>query len=211
MATVLHGGELELSRFMGGEPRESTLRYIRNQAAAIGEYAKRTGSRFAEDIVRTYDSFYSDEALSRARVALSRVKSYFKEDRIEDLINVHDMQQAGSQMQRFMMSNPLWRELYHQGRCNGFAGKYVDPNPGKIGDDDYNYRRVMDGIIVLDAPSEENPEGGWHFNCYIDELHEDDRDLDLHEQLTIQRVWKRMEYAARNGLFDITNQDGGML
>lgn len=211
MATVIHGGELELSRFMGGDPHESTLRYIRNQASAIGEYAKRTGSRFAADIVKTYDSFYSDEALSRARVALSRVKSYFKEDRIEDFTNVHDMQQAGSQMARFMMSNRLWRQLYHEGRCNGFRGVYTDPNPGKIGDEDYNYRRVMDGIVQITPPDEDNPEGGWFADCYGDELHEDDRELDLHEQIIIQNVWKRMEHAARNGLFDITDPDGGML
>jgi len=211
MATVIYGGERELNLFTAGEPHPSMLNYMRNQAEQIGNYIQQTGNQFAQSVLDSYETYYSDGALRNARAALSKVKSYFREDKISDLGNIYDIQQSGVVMQRFVMSQPDLRQMYHDGRCNGFAGSYVDPFPGQIGEQDYNYRRVMDGLLQILPPSEEAPDGDDQFVIYGDELLEGDRHLDLHEQVAITNVWNRVKYSLATSMLDPSNASGGLL
>lgn len=211
MATVIHGGERELNLFTAGEPHPSMLQYMRNQAQEIGQYIQNTGNTFAQNVLTAYDTYYSDGALRHARVALSKVKSYFQEDKISELETIYDVQQAGPIMQRWVMTDPVIRKLYHEGRCSGYAGSYVDPFPGMIGEQDYNYRRVMDGMMVLSKPTEQEPDGNWKFEIYAEELLEGDVHLALHQQSAIMSTWERNRYALAHSLMDPTSKDGDML
>ena len=52
------------------------------------------------------------------------------------------------------MAQPDIRSLYHKGHCDGYSDTYVDMEPGLVGEQHYDYRRVMDGVV-------EETETGW--------------------------------------------------
>lgn len=211
MATFIGGGELELNMFTAGEPHPSMLNFLRQQTQQLGQYIQQTGNTFAQNAYNAYETYYSDGALRNARVALSKVKSYFREDTIRELASVYDIQQAGLVMQRYLMSQPDLRELYNAGRCNGYNGTYYDPSPGMIGERDYNYRRAVNGLMQLTEPTEEDPDGNWKFEIFSEELHEGDRELDLHEQIAISNTWDRIKYSLAHSLLDPSSPSGDML
>lgn len=211
MATVLYGGERELNLFTAGEPHPSMLQYMRDTAQQIGQYVQQTGSQFAQGVLTAYESYYSDGALRHARAALSKVKSYFQADKITMLNSVYDIQQAQPIMQRYIMAEPTLRQMYHDGRCNGYQGSYVDPFPGMIGEQDYNYRRVMNGILVETPKTDDEPHGNWQFNVYVDELMEGDRELEIHEQRDIMETWRAVRFSLAHSLLDPSSPSGEML
>lgn len=211
MASVIYGGERELNLYTAGEPHPSLLQYMREQADYLGQYIQQTGSTFAQNVLNTYQSFHSDEALRYARAGLARVKSYFQSDKIRELESIYDIQQASPIMQRYLMSQPDLRHMYNQGRCYGYEGTYVDPNPGKIGGDDYNYRRVMNGMLVQTPTTEEMPYGSWKFVTYIEDLMEGDRELDISEQVPIISTWQRIKYSLANSVIDPSSPMGDLL
>lgn len=209
MATVLYGGERELNLFTAGEPHPSMLQYMRETAGVIGNYIQQTGNTFAQGVVHTYENYFSDPALRHARAALSKVKSYFQSDKITELESIYDIQQAQPVMQRYIMANPTLGEMYYQGRCEGYG--YVDPFAGQYGEANYNYRRVMNGLLVQTPITDDAPEGNWAFNIYVEELMEGDRELDLHEQTAITETWAKIRFSLANSLVDPTSPSGNML
>jgi hypothetical protein len=208
MATAFYGGEAELNLFTAGEPHPSMLQYVREQAQVIGGYIQRTGHQFAQGVVDAYQSFYSDEAIHRARVGISRVKSYFQEDRIVQLTSIYDIQQAAPVMQRYIMAEPSLAKMYDQGRCEGYG--YTNPFPNQYGDDNYNYRRVMNGMVQM-VPGDEDTPHGWKAEIYIEELMEGDRELILPEQVAVTNTWKAVRYALAHSMSDPTSKSGEML
>lgn len=211
MASMLHGGERELNLFTAGEPHPSMLQYMREQAHQIGQYIQQTGNTFAQGVVDAYQTYYSDTALRHAQAALTKVKTYFMGDKISELVNAYEIQQAGNVMQRYVMAEPTIRKLYHEGRCSGYEGSYVDPFPGKIGESDYNYRRATNGLLQLGKPTEDAPDGSWQFNIYIEELFDGDRELTIHEQKPIMETWANLRFSLAHSLMDPTSKTGDML
>lgn len=208
MPTVLYGGERELNLFTAGEPHPAMLQYMREQAQAVNNYIQQTGNTFAQGVVQTYENFYSDDALRHARAALAKVGSYFQADKIVELKSIYDIQQAQPIMQRYIMADPIVAEMYHQGRCEGYG--YQDPFPGQVGEANYNYRRVMNGIMVETPATAEEPED-WAFHIYSEDLMEGDRELDLHEQKAVISTWKRIRYSLAHSMVDPTSKTGEML
>ena len=211
MATVIFGGSRELNLLIGGEPHQETLSYLSHQASRIAEYARQTGSEWAQRAVDSFNHFSSHDSLRHARAALSKVTSYFQSDIIRQLSNIEDFQNATPLMQRYMMADPWARKLYHAGRIEGYAGSYVDPYPGVRGVEDYNYRRVMDGRVQMLPVSEEDPEGSFFIDTWYGDLQEGDRDLTLDEQDKILSSWRQARFLVQTGLDDPYSSTGAKL
>jgi hypothetical protein len=209
MASVFYGGEAELNLFTAGEPHPSMMQYVREQAQVINSYIQRTGNQFAQGVVDAYQTFYSDEAIHRARVGISRVKSYFQEDRVVALTSIYDIQQASPVMQRYIMAEPTLAKMYDQGRCEGYG--MANPFPNQYGEDNYNYRRVMNGMIQTAPSDEDHKDGSWKVEIYIEELMEGDRELILPEQTAIGHTWKTVRYSLANSMHDPSSKTGEML
>jgi len=137
------------------------------------------------------------------------VKSYFQEDRVVALTSIYDIQQASPVMQRYIMAEPTIAKMYDQGRCEGYG--YENPFPNQYGADNYNYRRAMNGMVQMLPSNEDQPDGSWKVEIYIEELMEGDRELILPEQAAIAHTWKTVKYALANSLYDPTSKSGEML
>jgi hypothetical protein len=209
MATAFYGGEAELNLFTAGEPHPSMLQYAREQAQVIGGYIQRTGHQFAQGVVDAYQSFYSDEAIHRARIGISRVKSYFQEDRIAVLSSIYEIQQASPVMQRYILAEPTIAKMVDQGRCEGYG--YPNPFPEQYGEDNYNYRRATNGLVQFQPETEDQPDGGWKVVIHMEDLMEGDRELILPEQVAIGHTWASIRYSLANSMYDPTSKSGEML
>lgn len=211
MAHVVTGGSREFDMAFSGEPHPSTVQYLRNQVESLGQFVGTASAAWIDRVQDSYNRFSSDDALRHARAAMRKVSSYFQADNIRELTTLGQVQNAPVMMQRFLMAVPEIRQMYMDQRIDGYSSSYVDMQPGMIGEDHYDYRRVMQGRVIDLPVSEENPEGGWKVTTFFDELHEGDRELRLQEQNDVLSSAELMRCMMATALDDPTSQTGGLL
>ena len=199
--------------------------HVRNQAyiqdriqqvsQQLGSVVSDIGERFIERAKSLYEQAYNSQAMLAAKAAIRATKGLFHPNAIIQLDSIEELQSAQPVMQRYLMANPLVRQLYFEQRIDGYSDTYVNVHGKVIGENHYDYRRVMDGVIVdhelhtiltgktLD---EDHPE--WTATTYFEDLLEDDRDLTAVEQADMINNY-RLQAIAIQSLKDPTNLFGG--
>lgn len=177
--------------------------YIETQFQNFSNTLNDVGRQFMESAKGIYDRINSSEALRMARVAINSARGMLTSNQILQLESLEACQAAQPSMQRWVMANPVVRELYHAQRCSGYADTYTDLHPGDIGEAHYDYRRVMDGVIV-------ETEDDWYARFYMEDLVGDDRELTHDEKVVIMNTWDLVELFIKKGE-DATDPFGGKL
>lgn len=153
------------------------------------------GQQFLAKANEVYERVTSSDAMRVARAVAAQARHMWQSDEIRPLHTTEDIQNAPPKMQRWIMAEPGIRELFHQDQCDGYSDTFVDNHAGDIGEDHYDYRRVMNGICV-------ETEDEIHFTTYFDELEDPDDDLSVEEQADILVTWEsvraEMEIAERD-------------
>lgn len=188
-----------------GETNNSTVDFLKNQFQGFGSALTDYGQKFIQSAQNAFEHFNGSEALRFARKVVGLVNKSNDTDRIVDLRTLKELQSASVAMQRWMMANPTVRKLYHQQQCDGYSSTYHDLEPGRIGEEHYDYRRVMQGIGVEDA------EGLTSWTTFGDELREGDRELIMEEQVAVLGGWSAMNVLLAIGADDPTSAEGGKL
>jgi len=198
MANFYTGGVDTFNALVYGEPHPNTVAFIENMfsqpSAAIGA----AGEAFVNRARETYERLNGSEAMRVARAAARQVKSQWDRNIIRPLTTIGEVQQAPYKMHRYLMAEPTVRRAYHRQQCDGYSQAYVDVAPGLVGEQHYDYRRVMDGIV-------QETEDGWYFDEYFDELDDGDKDLMFEEQFDILRSWNTLASAMMKGKDDPTS------
>lgn len=210
--TVMIGSPDDFDALIYGTPHPGTLNYLHghmerlgNQISQFGDAVTEAGRQFWEKSQSMFQRFNSDDALRFAEAAIRRVQAAFQPEVVRPLYQLADIQNASLTMQRWIMANPTVREYYHTQRCDGFSESYVDMEPGARGAMQYDYRRVMNGLVVDD------PQTDWKATIYFDDLHQGDRELTLPEKLDIKSTWQMVEALIQQGGDDPTSPFGGKL
>lgn len=90
-------------------------------------------------------------------IRLSNIKSAIRSIEGNDLVDPNTIQNINNSnmlstvnpmTQRYIMAMPELREMYHKQRVDGYSGTYHDTEPGCVGKDHYDYRRITDGVII---------------------------------------------------------------
>lgn len=205
MINVIHGaGVGGFDAILYPETHIANRNYFQNQVSNFGNTLNDFGRNFMEAARNVYEQINSSEAMHLARVAIRAAKGVFNPNQILEFRDLVDFHAATPTMQRWVMASPCVRDLYHQQRCDGYADSYNDIQPGIIGEQHYDYRRVMDGVI------QETGDDGWMVKFYPDELREGENELDHHQKVAILRTWDIAEMFIKRGE-DITNPYGGKL
>lgn len=202
------GTELALTY---GLPHQGTVNYLSKRLAdfnnSISGVASAARGMF-DDVKRSFDSFFSDDAIERARRALQAETHDIDFAAIEAMLDVINTRNANLINQRWIMAEPTIRAMYHKQQIDGYSGSYVDVSPGVIGDRHYDYRRAVDGLI------RETPDGDFECDIYTDELIEGDAPLTLRDQVNIQLTWDFLRShlnSKASMLEDPTDKAGGYL
>ena len=97
--------------------------------------------------------------------------------------NLSVMRAMQNTMQRYMMANPVVRNLYHKQRCDGYSGSYVDNDYGVSGENHDEYRAINNGIV-------KETEDGWQYVNYMDVYDENGNEkLSASDKFKILSVW----------------------
>lgn len=199
MANFHSGGLDTFHALTFSEPHPATLSFLENMASAPSQAISDAGREFMDKAWDTYQQVSGSEAMRRLRGAARQVASSWQRDIIRPLNTIADFQTAPNVMRRWMMAQPDIRKLYHQGRCDGYSDTYRDNQPGQIGEDHYDYRRVMNGIVEEDSD-------GFYFTEYLEDIYEGEKEFLAEEQFDIVNSWKQMAMLVAQGEDDPTSK-----
>ena len=197
---VINAGYEVLNNVLFGQPSQSTTDYFAGVQDSINERTDLFASDFIERSKSVFKNTYSSRAVELARAAVNKAGSLFSPDIIKELVTMTDFQMAKPKMRRYLMANPFVREMWQDNKCEGYGGDYIDHEPGTLGENHYDYRRVVDGIVRTDDKSED-----YFANHYFEELRADDEPLTVGEQLDIYDSWPTMNHFMRLAQKDPTS------
>lgn len=201
MAQVVEGGSHMFDALAYGQTlHPGTQQFLQNQIERPTDTLTDAGRSFLSGVQSLYDRLSGSTAMRIARAAKRAVGSIWQSDEIRRLADIGEMQHAPLVMQRYILAQPYVRKLYQEQRIEGYSGSYRDPFPEDRGEDHYDYRRVMNGVVV------EDEDGGWQATTYFDELLPDDYDLSLEEQVDILDTWANVVAMIRKGGEDPTSR-----
>lgn len=202
MPQVISGGPDVFRAIAFQEHHPATLEYLRQQVQYAGSVLTDLGRAAYTKAVELYDQFNSSEALERARSLVRSTKLMFQPNTIRYLSTTEQFQNATEIMQRYLMTDPLVRELAQDQRIEGYAETYTDAYADWSTDWHPDQMRVMDGIIqeteaTVDEAGEVIEPAGWFFETTLfdERVSEDERALDTEEQALI--LWSRDALRAR--------------
>ena len=189
-----------------GEPQRGLVEYIGYRYDQASQYLSDRARQWMSEARGMFQKADYEDLLRTTRAMRRNIEGAFRDDVIRPMWGIGEFQTAGPVMQRWIMASPDVRELYHQNGCDGYSGSYYDRYPGVVGEGHYDYRRVMDGVVVI------QDDGAWHADSYIETLADNDRDLLPDEQHDIlSSVWKQAKRFIVAGEDDPTSKWNGSL
>lgn len=204
---VSYADDSDFDSLLYGIPHPNTVRSIQQELYDIQNNLQSTyglSDGFVNRLMTNFMNFGSDAAIQKAKIAVYNQTGQTLHQ-VQLYTSIAEMQTAAPNMQRWIMACPDVRQLYHSNQLDGYSDTYVDYEPGKVGEDHYDYRRVMDGVVVFDEETD-----GWYSDSYLDEITDPDMDtLDFTEQLNIIRTWENMRVLLRDHPEDPTSPYGG--
>lgn len=187
MGTFVSGDIGTFDALLYGAPDQGTLNFIHSQMSAPSRVLESARSFFETQTQALYQAFSSSDAVRKAQALMRTVTHAWDQDIIRPLYDLSDLQQAKYQMQRWVMACPEVRDAYQAGRISGYAGDYIDVEPGARLNDHYDYRRAMNGLMQ-DYVNEAG-EDCWKAVTYLDDLRDQDIPLSLADQVEVQQTW----------------------
>lgn len=186
-----------------GVPHPGTLAFLQSQFTQPSQYLTQAGQMFHDRAQQVYEAFNGSQAIRTMKSIIRCAQSFMRDDRVYVHQSMGELQFAQSRMQRWIMAEPMVREMYHQQRIDGYSDSYVDYHSG-IGEDHYDYRRVMQGYMVVDTTDRPDvPE--WSAATWDEELLDGDSELSLEEQNDIQDTWMWTRHYLQLGKEDPTS------
>ena len=198
MAQVNVGGVDVMNALAFGVQHPSILNFIQtNMNLGMSNMLESARTSFTNTVQNLYEKVSGSEAVRRAEAIRRGMSSMFKENEVSFLSDIGSFQWAKPVMQRWIMAEPETRKLYNQQLIDGFSDTYMDLEPGLVGKDNYDWRRVMNGIVTFDEETD-----GWSATTYMEDLREGDRELTMHEKTDILDGWE-----ALSGWYKTYNED----
>lgn len=174
----------------------SDLNFLRDRM----DRAVRSAGSMASDYLKVAREKLENFDLNRLRDKVEAMQNRFdtvwNEDRIMDLFEIKEFQQAKSNMRPYLMAEPTYRKLFHEGRADGFGDLYIDDEPGKIGRDHTKYREIYNG-------SHQEVDGEDQFVSYLDVIDEHgDADLNFEKKISLRWTLAELKEHTRRGKQD---------
>lgn len=185
---IVSGGVDSFNAGIYGMPHQNNLDYFKNQLNSLSALTvvSNMSKTFIDSAKAVYDRFNSSEALNLIKTVNRQSKVMFQPEMVKSLFDLMDFQTASFTMQRYIMANPMVRQMAADQRIHGYSDTYVDVQPGIIGEKHYDYRRVMSGVV-------QEAEDSWFVKHYIDKLQEGDAELSSFDKMDILSTWRICE------------------
>lgn len=172
------------------------LNYFNNAYSQLNEFTK----KIYDQLYHSYQFLTNKFIQSNIRNSLNKEGLNVYNEYIHEINKFEDFVNANTTMIRWIMANPSVRQEYLNNNIEGYNEQYKNLFGSSIGVDHYDYRRVMDGVLV-----DENDR--FLVRYYHDFLLPGDRPLNRHEKIAILNTWSAAEWLIENCKFDFTAKD----
>jgi hypothetical protein len=203
MGQVISIPSSALDYMMFGDNRSKVSNYIQQQINELRTYAPRFFEGIKDVVYNTYNYLTNEFLFTKTLQHLQDNNINIHNQEIFEYLSYEAVRDANITMQRYIMAYPQLRELYLNNKIDGYSETYVNMFNDDIGDSHYDYRKVMDGVIV-------STENGFKFTHYNDELLPGDKPLSFVDRMTILRVWDEIDFLLNGTNYDFTNKTDGV-
>jgi len=194
MATLYEGGLDDFAGMVYGAYHSNTVEFLRQAPAQLSERLNAAGQQFVAAANNVLGTFNLDDAMRKMRAAGRIAAAAFQTNVIRELKTIEELQNPPPCMRHLIMACPEVRTMYFNQTVDGYSEQYVDAEPGLIGHDHYDYRRVMHGIVT------EEPEG-WRSSEYLEDTQEGDV-LYFDQQVEVLDTWAVLKLKLAEGKND---------
>lgn len=207
MAIAVHADDDVFRSLVYGVPKSEDRDFLRGYIESAASRLGRGAEAFVAKARQRFESF-DLRALDRKLESVTRkIRHGFDRDRIQPITKIGQYQHAGPTVQRWSLANPRVQRLLAAGRMNGWERTYSDPHRGKIGEDNPDYCKVVNGLARIDEHG--HTKIVQYFNAYDADGREE---LNFREQVTIHDyMWSSMNAIIAQGQDDPTDEDNGSL
>lgn len=212
MAEVIYGGNAAVQALIYGDVHPGTQHFFESQRGHGLAGLTQSARRFAEEAVERFGFMASERTQRLIRDVRRTANWIWHGDYVRQLRTVDELQMAAPTMIRYIMAEPTVRSMYHAQQLAGYDEHYKDLQPHATGEQVYEYRQVMEGIVVVDEDADGNPTG-WHADSWMDDVLPDaeHEPLAFDEQLDIITTWAHTLRVIRERREDPTSTYGASL
>lgn len=199
MGRVVSLSPAALNMSMFGNQSNTVSNYLANQLSNMGSFAGSIGNRIYDVLQNSYN--YVNDTMMQYNIRQELSKNDIAQFNYEyGFINsFRGLQEASMVMQRFIMAEPTIKQLYLDQNLDGYSGSYVNISGNEIGDNDYDYGLVNDGIVQIDEVNDT-----WRTVEYFTPLIQGDRRLNIMEQDDILHTWRTARQIMETCKYDFT-------
>lgn len=201
---TIGGGDLGFDALMYKPPTEQVMNYINTNIARATEVLGNAGSNFINHVKNTYDKFNNQSVINMGKSILYGVGSHMNDNVVMPL-TMDRLPTANHIMQQYIIAQPEVNAMLQDNMCYGFQETYYDIEPGVVGTERNDYRRVMSGVVQHDEEEDLD-----YMVQYTSGDDEDETDLDPMDKLSVLDTWDSVMQALAAGI-DPTSPDGDEL
>ena len=194
---VFTGTPEEASAALFTGPGHAAMQYINQSVERFAARAAEVPGVIANTIIDKHRAMLASNASRKIEAMRHKIGNLGMADTIRPLWTNGAVQQAPNSMVRWVMANPTIREYYHDDRMEGYGDRYNDVQPEYVGKNQYDYRRVMDGVIEVD-----NETGEAAYSQYYEEIVDNDVVLTSLEKASIRLTWDAINDEMDEGNMD---------
>lgn len=203
MVRIVEGSQELFDGLAFGRQHPGTISFLENAPRVATERLTAAGSWFIQQTQQLLERVANSDAVRMAKAAQRMMAHLYQEDTIRPMRSIGDLQHPPNAMLRWLGAEPTVGRLIDQQALDGWSGRYTPRYAGQYGEQNYDYRRVMDGLIQ--TTTDEDGEENWKAVCYVEDLHESTDDLDLYQQDAIVQSWTLLKHQAQHGDEDPTS------
>lgn len=197
MGIVVNVPQAGLDMILYGDKSNVVSNYLYQQMQAMPQTFNDFSQRVFNAMSTSYN--YVNDKLTQYGIlnklqesGLVVIDNYYQE-----LLTFQQLQNANLTMQRWVMAHPQIKQMYVDQNLDGYSGSYVNISGKCVGENDYNYRRVMDGAVI---PTDD----GWVVKHYLEDLQIGDQELDHFKKSQVRNTWAAMDWFLETCNFDFT-------
>ena len=188
----------------GGHLDQNTTSWLGERSQTLRSNLSTMASSFFDQAQNLYQMISTTTAVQAMRNLVAKTDNNWMSNNIHGIYSIEQLQTANPIMQRYIMAQQRLRGMYLNNMVEGYAESYENVAGNRIGESHYDYRRVMDEIMVIHDDHTEVKQ-------YYEEIPEGDKELTLYEKVDILRVWNLVDQALDANEMDPTSPVGNLL
>lgn len=199
MGQVLTLSEGALDMALYGSKAPILNNYLQQQLNQLQPAFNTFASRIYDSIRSSYDWINNKMVQYGILNELNQAGMTAIDNYYMDCLSFEQLQQANLTMQRWIMCHPQVNQYYIDQNIDGYSNTYQNVFGKGIGEDNYNYRRLMDKVLTSED------DDTWQVKYHLEELLPGDKELDHYEKVRILHTHDAIDWILKTCQFDFTN------